>query len=314
MSDDLNRRVGALSRARIAGRLPRFDIPGLLFTGKRVWQEIATDRVLSVAGGLTFFALLALFPAITAIVSIFGLFADPAEVGSYLAGFTSVLPNDSATLLVDQARMISAENPANLSLAAVAGLVFALWSANGGTKALIEALNVAYGVPETRGFVRLHLISLGSTVCGILTALVLIVAVAILPAALNFVWLGGIAGPVLLISRWPAIFLVMLGLLAVIYRWGSNRRDAAWRWITPGAVLASSGLIVFSLLFSWYASNISDLNRTYGSLGAVVALMIWMWMSATVILVGAELNAELDRQTLNAEKKGPVAAPPDGMR
>ena len=292
----------------------RLSARGLIFTARQVWREIGKDRVLSVAGGLTFFALLALFPAITALVSFFGLFADPNRISDHLAAFTAILPPDAAKILVAQAKAISAANSANLSLTAVLALGFALWSANGGTKALIEALNVAYGVPEGRGFVRLNLISLGATFCAILFALGLIGVVAVLPKVLEFVWLGPLTETLLLFGRWPAIFLLVLGLLAVAYRWGPNRKDAPWRWITPGAVLAASGLVVFSLLFNWYVQNVSDFNQTYGSLGAAVALMTWMWMSATLVLVGAELNSELDRQTMLAEKKGPVAAPPNASR
>ena len=140
---------------------------GILFTAKRVWQEIGKDRVLSVAGGLTFFGLLALFPAITALVSVFGLFADPAQVADYLGGLTAVLPHDAATILTDQAKAISSASSASLSLAAVVALALALWSANGGTKALIESLNVAYGVTEGRSFLWLNALSLGATICTI---------------------------------------------------------------------------------------------------------------------------------------------------
>ena len=287
---------------------------GILFTAKRVWQEIGKDRVLSVAGGLTFFGLLALFPAITALVSVFGLFADPAQVAGYLGSLTAVLPHDAAAILTDQAKAISAAGSANLSLAAIVALALALWSANGGTKALIESLNVAYGVPEGRGFVRLNVLSLGATIGVIVFALFLIAAVALLPKLLDLVWLGAVTEKLLLLGRWPAIFLLMLGGLALAYRYGPDRKNAAWHWISPGALLAASGLVVFSLVFDWYAQNLGHYNQTYGALGAVVALMTWMWLSAALVLIGAELNSELDRQTLQAPKKGPVAAPGNASR
>ena len=287
---------------------------GFIFTAKRVWEEIGKDRVLSVAGGLTFFCLLALFPAITALVSVFGLFADPAQVAVKLGSLTSLMPQEAATILIDQAKAISAASSANLSLAAVVALALALWSANGGTKALIEALNVAYGVTEERGFVQLNAFSLGATICAIAIVLGLIVAVAVLPQLLDVIWLGSLTENLLLLGRWPAIFAFMLGFLGLAYRFAPNRRDAAWRWITPGAVLAAIGLLVFSLLFNWYAQNLGNYNQTYGSLGAVVALMTWMWLSATLVLVGAEVNSELDRQAMSAQKKGPAAAPANASR
>jgi membrane protein len=282
---------------------------GLSFTFKRVLSEISTDRVLSVGGGLSFFALLAIFPAITTLVSIFGLFADPAQVSGYLGGLTSLLPGDAANILVDQAKAIAAADATNLSFTALFSLLLALWSANGGTKSMVEALNVAYGVKEGRSFVKLNLFSLGLTLAGIGFVLALFITVALLPSLLAAVWLGNFAEILLLWGRWPAIFCVVMLILAALYHWAPNRVETHWRWITPGAVLAAVGLLGFSALFAWYATNFGTYNQTYGSLGAVVALMTWMWLSAVIVLVGAELNAELDRQSANLQKKGPDAAP-----
>lgn len=293
---------------------PKLDGAGLWFTIRRVWEETSKDRVLSVAGGLTFFGLLALFPALTALVSIFGLFADPQQVALQLGSFTSLLPHDAALILIDQAKAITQAGPVKLSWALVLALILALWSANGGTKALIEALNVAYGVAEDRSFLRMNALSLISTLGTIATGLVLIAAVALLPKFLDLIWLGAAAENLILLGRWPAIFLIMLGFLAVAYRFAPNRPDARWRWISPGAVLASTGMVAFSLVFNWYAQNLGSYNQTYGSLGAVVALMTWMWLSATLVLVGAELNSELDRQSMAANKKGPAAAPANASR
>ena len=289
------------------GEIPEDN--GVIHTAKRIFAEISNDRVLSVGGGLSFFALLAIFPAITALVSVFGIFADPAQVSGYLAGLTSMLPGDAANILVDQAKSIAAEDSKSLSFTAIFALIVALWSANGGTKSMVEALNVAYGVKESRGFVKLNLFSLSLTLGGIVFVLALFVTVAILPNLLAMVWLGKFAETLLLWGRWPAIFAVVMVILAALYRWGPNRADAQWRWITPGALLASTGLLGFSALFAWYATNFGSYNQTYGSLGAVVALMTWMWLSAVIVLVGAELNSELDRQSANRKKKGPAADP-----
>ena len=282
---------------------------GLWFTVKRVWAEIGNDRVLSVAGGLTFFGLLAIFPAITALVSIFGLFAEPQQVTNYLGSFTSVLPPEAATILLDQAKTISAASSANLSLAVLIALALALWSANGGTKALIEALNVAYGVVESRSFLKLNAFSLVVTILGIILALLLIAGIAVLPALLAFLGLGSFAEGFLLFARWPAIFAIMIGVLALAYRFGPDVKDAVWQWITPGALFAAIGLVIFSLAFSWYVQNLGSYNETYGSLGAVVALMTWMWLSATLVLIGAEVNSELDRQANGEKPEHPAIAP-----
>lgn len=293
---------------------PKLDGAGVWFTTRRLWEEVSKDRVLSVAGGLTFFCLLALFPGLTAFVSIFGLFADTQQVAQNLGSLTALLPHDAALILIDQAKAITAAGPAKLSWALVLALALALWSANGGTKALIEALNVAYGVAETRSFLRMSALSLVATLGTIATGLMLVSAVALLPRFLEMIWLGALSENLILLGRWPAIFVIMLGFLAVAYRFAPNRPDARWRWITPGAVLAATGLLGFSLLFNWYVQNLGTYNQTYGALGAVIALMTWMWLSAALVLIGAELNAELDRQSVAANKKGPAAAPANASR
>lgn len=271
-------------------RLP--DLRGIL---RDLKDEILRDRVLAVAAGVTFYALLAIVPAITALISIFGLILAPSEVPGLLAPLYGLLPEEAAALVTDQATRIAAKADDALSLTALVALLIALWSANGGTKALIEALGIAYDVRETRSFLRLTLVALGFTLGALVLVILLGVAVAALPFLVER--LGGMAEALVLILRWPVILALLLLVLAVLYRWGPDRPDAEWRWITPGAVVAALGLVAISGGLGWYVANFGSYDETYGSLAAVVVLMLWIWLSTMMVLVGAELNAELDRRS-----------------
>jgi membrane protein len=258
-------------------------------------DEVVRDRVLAVAGGVTFYALLALVPAITAMISLFGLIFSPEDVPGLLAPVTTMMPDEAAVLITDQAARISGKANDTLSLTALIALAIALWSANGGTKALIEALGIAYDVKETRGFVKLNLVSLAFT----LGAIALVVVLGVLVAALPFLvdQLGQAGETVVLVLRWPVILALLLAVLAAIYYWAPDRPDAEWTWITPGAVVAALGLIAASAGLGWYVTNFGSYDETYGSLAAVVVLMLWIWLSTVMVLIGAEINAELDRRT-----------------
>lgn len=271
-----------------------FRLPDLRGLARDLKDEILRDRVLAVAAGVTFYALLAIVPAITALISIFGLILTPSEVPDLLAPLYGLMPGEAAVLVTDQATRIAAKADDALSLTALVALAVALWSANGGTKALIEALGIAYDVRETRSFLRLTLVALGFTLGAIVLVIVLGVAVAALPFLLGR--LGGMAEALVLILRWPVILGLLLLVLAAVYRFAPNRRHAEWRWITPGAVLAALGLLAISGGLSWYVANFGSYDETYGSLAAVVVLMLWIWLSTVMVLVGAELNAELDRR------------------
>lgn len=257
--------------------------------------ETDRDRVLAVAGGVTFYALLAIVPAITALISVFGLVLSPAEVPGLLAPATSLMPDEAAALITDQATRIAGKADGTLSLTVLVALVITLWSANGGTKALIEALGIAYDVKETRGFVRLNLVALWFT----LGAIGLVALLGVLVAALPFLvdHLGQAGETLILTLRWPAILALLLVVLAAVYTWAPNRPDAKWAWITPGAVVAALGLVAASAGLGWYVTNFGSYDETYGSLAAVVVLMLWIWLSTVMVLVGAEVNAELDRRT-----------------
>ncbi|WP_134726356.1 YihY/virulence factor BrkB family protein [Paracoccus luteus] len=263
---------------------------------KRTATEFGKDRVTSVAGGVTFFALLALFPAITALVSLYGRVADPATISDNLAMLNRILPESAIDLVAGQVTAIASAPKTALSIAGIISILVALWSANGGMKALIEALNIAWFETEKRGFIKLNVVSLAMTLGAIVGIIVMLGVITVLPAVLEAVLAGSAAETVMKLLRWPLMAGLLLAGLAVIYRFGPSKDDPAWQWISPGAILATVGLLVASLLFSWYAANFANYNETYGSLGAAIAMMMWLWIAAIVVLTGAELNSEVERQ------------------
>ncbi|MDO5643231.1 MAG: YihY/virulence factor BrkB family protein [Paracoccus sp. (in: a-proteobacteria)] len=266
-----------------------------LAVGKDVLAEISADRVTAVAGGVTFFGLLALFPAITALVSLFGLVADPVLIEQQLDALGEFLPASARDIIIGQVKAITDASGTALSLGGAIGLMVALWTANGGMKALIDALNVAWFQRETRGLIMLNIHTLGMTIGAIFMAMALIFTIAILPALLR--WLPLLAETQAWLSaiRWPILFAAILAAISLLYRWGPSRSPRGILWLLPGALLASGGLMASSALFSWYTANFASYNETYGALGAVVVLMMWMWLAAIAILIGAEVNAVAEK-------------------
>lgn len=278
--------------------------------GKGTYREIGEDRVTSVAGGITFFGLLSLFPAITAFVSIYGLVADPATIAGHLDLLQTLLPQSALDIIRDQIRSITSSPTTALSLAGIVGLLVALYSANGGMKALLTALNVAFFQSETRGFVKLNVVSMMFTLGGLVLILLMLGTITVIPMLLDMLPLGETMRAVVGLIRWPIMFAVLILALAALYRWGPNACESRWRWVSPGAVLAAILLVLTSAAFSWYAANFANYNETYGSLGAVIALMMWLWLASTVVLVGAEVNSEIERHMKRMAGVEPPAQKP----
>jgi membrane protein len=271
----------------------------------RSYEEMNQDRILAVAAGVTYFGLLALFPAITAFVSLYGLFADATTINSHLTALSGFLPAGATDIIADQVKRINQNSSGTLGFAFFSGLAIALWSANAGMKAMFDALNVAYDEEEKRGFIKLNLVSLSFTLGAILFILLAIGAIVVVPLVLQFVGLGQVAEWILWLARWPALLLAIIVGLAVLYRYGPSRDKPEWKWITPGGIVAAVVWVVASMLFSWYVSNFANYNETYGSLGAAIGFMTWLWLSTTIVLVGGELNAEIEHQTAKDTTEGP---------
>jgi membrane protein len=271
----------------------------------RLYAEVTDDRIVAVAAGVTFYALLAVFPAIGAIVALYGLFADATTINDHLAGMAGVFPGGALDVIGEQIKRITEQGNAKLGLTFFVGLGVSLWSANAGMKAIFDALNIVYDEVEKRSFIKLNALSLAFTMGAILFLLAAMGAMVVLPIVLDHIWLGQQVEALLKIARWPALLVaVMLGL-AILYRYGPSRSAARWRWVTWGSVLAALTWIAVSMLFSEYAANYGSYNKTYGSLGAVIGFMTWIWISTIVILAGAELNSEMEHQTARDTTTGP---------
>jgi membrane protein len=263
----------------------------------RSYREMLSDRLLSIAGGVSFFVLLAIFPAITAVVSAYGLFFSPLTITNNISLLNDVVPDNVFSIVHEQASRIAANSGRALSTGMVVGILASLWSAMSGVKAMIDALNVIYEQKETRSFIKLNLVALAFTLASFAAFLLAVACVIVAPLILSPIGLGGLTETFTRIARWPMLLIVLLVGLAVLYRYGPDRRAARWQWVTAGSVFAAVTWIVASFLFSWYLGSFANYNATYGSLGAAVGMMIWLWISTTVVLLGAELNSEIEHQT-----------------
>jgi membrane protein len=263
----------------------------------RTYAEMFSDRLLSIAGGVAFFVLFAIFPAITALVSAYGLLFNASTITQSLSLANGVVPDDVLNLLRQQANRIASQSHSALTIGVIVGILVMVWSAMSGVKAMIDALNVIYEEQESRSLFRFNLVALLFTVGSFAVFLLAIGAVVALPLTLSWLGLGGVSALLMRVVRWPALLIVLLIGLAILYRYGPHRRPARWQWVSVGSVLASVVWIGASYLFSWYLAKFNSYNATYGSLGAVVAMMMWLWISTTVVLLGAELNAEIEHQT-----------------
>jgi membrane protein len=305
-------------RAKEAGRGRRatapWEIPwrGWKDIFWRIYASINDNRLLAVAAGVVFYSLLAIFPAVAAFVSLYGLIADASTIDAHLSLASGILPGGAVDILHDQITKLTAKSDAKLSLGFITGLGVALWSANAGMKAIIDALNVVYDEKEKRSFVKLNLVSLLFTFVAILSLMVALTAVVIAPIIFSMAGLSTLFGLAIVVLRWPLLLILATLALAAIYRYGPSRREARWRWLSVGSIAAATGWLISSLLFSWYIANFGAYNATYGSLGAAVGMMMWMWISAIVILLGAELNAEIEHQTAHDSTVG--AEKPLGRR
>ncbi|HEV8678954.1 MAG TPA: YihY/virulence factor BrkB family protein [Stellaceae bacterium] len=273
----------------------------------RVYRDIYDDRILANAAGVAFYTLLALFPGIAALVSVYGLFADPAAIGGGLDAVSGILPSGGVTVIKDQLAHLSSQGSGSLTIGFTTGILISLWSANGGIKALFDALNVVYRERERRGFLEFHAVTLAFTIAMIAFLIVAMTCIVAVPAILGY--LPSISGRVIDLARWPLMGVLVAIALAFVYRYGPCRGNAEWRWISWGSGTAALGWLAVSALFSYYAANFGTFNKTYGSLGAIIGFMLWIWLSVIVVLLGAKLDAEIEYETARdtmAGRPGPL--------
>ncbi|MSU88882.1 YihY family inner membrane protein [Rhodobacteraceae bacterium 2CG4] len=263
----------------------------------RVKDEISADRIGLVAAGVAFYGLLALFPAVAALVAITGLVMDPQAVAEQLQQATAVMPASAAEIIRGQVDDLVASGETALGLTAAIGIALAIYSASKGVSAFMQGLNVAWDETEDRGFVRRTATVLALTALMVLGAAMGLVVGPAVPALLSFVQLGPITELLIVVARWLVMALLAALGIAVLYRYGPSRAPAQWRWLMPGAVLACVLWLAASAGFSVYVENFGSYNESFGALAGVVILLMWLWISAYVLLLGAELNAEAEAQT-----------------
>ena len=268
----------------------------------RVWRELKEDNISMVAAAVAFYVMLSLFPSITALGSIYGLLADPADVQVQLSYVKDIMPEQAWGLINDQLTSVAAAGESKLGWSALTGILLALWTAGAGVRAMMTALNIAYDETEKRNILVFYFYALLITLGGIITAVVALTTIVAVPVVMSYLRLYGPAQEYLPSGfitslRWPVMALmVFLGIL-FLYRFSVSRNNPRTRWAIPGALLSSMLWIVVSMLFSFFVSKFGNYDETYGAMGAVVILMLWFWISTYVILLGAEFNAEIEHQT-----------------
>jgi len=270
----------------------------------RVVHNVAEDRVLSTAGSVAFFALLATFPAMATVVSLYGFFADAVSIRGHLELLDGLVPDGVLLLIGDELARVSAQRTDTLGIAFLVGLGIAFWSANGGVAALFDALNVVYKEREKRSLLRFYGTTFLFTLGGVVFVLIALGVVVVLPVALGLFGAATQAERLIGVVRWPVLLLAVMLALALVYRFGPSRRTAKWRWVTWGSAVAAMLWVGVSMLFSWYVASFDSYNRVYGSLGAGIGFVTWIWISAVVVLLGGELNAEMEHQTARDTTEG----------
>jgi membrane protein len=301
----LHNSLGLDGRGRQAEKPTDIPAKGWKDIAWRVYDDIQNDRVLLVAAGVTFYALLALFPATAAIVSLYGLFADATTINEHLKLVSGFLPEGALEVIGDQVKRIASQGQGALGVAFLGTLALSLWGANSGTKAIFDALNIIYKEREKRSFLQLTIRSLIFTIGAVALVLLAIVGIIAVPVILKVLGIPDWSGAALLsMVRWPLLYLVILFALACLYRHGPSRTHPQWKWVTWGSAIAGGFWVIGSLLLSWYVAHFGSYNATYGSLGAVIGFMVWMWFSTIVVLVGGEINAEVEHQTAKDTTQG----------
>lgn len=251
-----------------------------------------------VAAGVTFYAILALFPGIGAIVSIYGLFANPATIASHLSTLAGVAPGGAVEVLHSELTRLAQQNGTTLGIGFAISLLIALWFSNSGVTGLFDALNAVYEKQEQRSLLKYYATTLAFTAGAIVLILIAIAIIVAIPVLLNFIPNVSITAILLEIVRWPLVFLLVAGAVAIVYRYAPYRggEPPRWRWILWSAAAAGLVWLGVSALFSWYVASFGSYNKTYGSLGAIFGFMTWMWISMVIVLIGAKLNSELERR------------------
>ena len=265
---------------------------------------MATDNVSIVAGGLALFGLLSVFPTLAAVVAIYGLIGSPEAIAQQAQAFSGLLPTSTLQIIQSQLNDLASQQRTSLSTGAIVGFALALWSARRGMAALITSMNVAYNEHERRGFFHRLALSLLFTFSGVVGFVLVIMLGVAVPVLVGFLPLGSAGEWVLLSIRWALLWLIAALALSALYRFAPHRNKARWRWVSWGSGIAGTLWLIGSICFAFYVRNFDTFGRTYGTIGGVVVTLMWFYVSAFVIVLGAEINSELERQTLRDTTEG----------
>ena len=274
---------------------------------KRVFSFMATERVTLTAAGVSYYTLLALFPALAALVSVYGLVNDVNSLSAHLDTLSGIVPETILKFIAGELTRLVHSNPSSLGIGAVVSLLVALWSANGGVKSMFWAMNMAYERPEQRSFITLNLLTLAFTLAAMLVFVVVINALVVMPLIVDALGLGAAGRLLGTVVPGAIAVIIVYAAIALVYRFGPSRPPAGWRWFTPGAVAAAIVWLIASIGFSFYLSNFSNYDATYGTLGTAIGLLIWLYISAFIVIVGADVNAELEKQAIGTTSLPPSA-------
>jgi membrane protein len=302
--DDQSKDRSGSARGREAAKPQQIPAVGWKDVLWRSWREVSDNNIFLISGGVTYAILLALFPGLAALVSLYGLFQNPSQIETQVSALAGVLPEQSQQLLASQLHQLAEASGSALGFSAILGLLVAFWSASRGMSGLITALDIAYEEREERSFFHLNLVALTLTLGAVFGGIVAITLIAVLPAAVQLLGLDPTTKWILLVLEWPLLVgLVMVGL-AVLYRFAPDRDAPQWRWVSPGAITATILWILASVAFTIYVANFNSYDKTYGSLGGAIILLTWLYLSSFVVLLGGVINAQSERQTRKDTTRG----------
>jgi membrane protein len=271
---------------------------------RRGWRDGKDDNISLMAAGVAFWLFVSLFPSLIAVITVYGLATDPQEAARQVEQLAGALPEAARETLTEQVDSITATQSSALTFGLLASLAAALWGASAGTMNLIKATNIAYDEDEQRGFLKLRAIAVATTLLVVVFVVVSVGLIAVAPVVLEQIGLGVVATYASQVLRWVALVVLVLLGLALLYRYAPNRENAKVRWVSAGTVVATVIWVVASAGFSFYVSTFGSYNETYGAIAGVVVLLLWLYLTSFIVLLGAEINAETEHQTVHDTTTG----------
>ena len=300
------------SRGRNSTTPTTIPIRGWFDIGRRVYRRLDEDHVSILSAGVAFYAMLAVFPALAAVVSLYALIADPSDVQAHFERVSAFMPGDVSQIFNDQLTALTSQEREGLGFGLLFSLLIGIWSAHRGVDALVRAVTIAYKEKEDRNFFKLNALTYLMTLGAVVLVVVVIALMVGIPAVVAYLpfsaWVSALSG----VMGWLFFISIAVFSISVLYRYGPPRRPAKWRWVSPGALMATVLWLIGSMLFSYYASQFGSYNETYGTLSAIVVLLTWFFVTSFSLVLGAALNAESEHQTRADSTAG--SAKPMGER